>query len=151
MSNLQLNKPIIPCLWCKDNALDKVKYYCSIFPNSKILIEHPVIINFELNGNRFQALNGGNEFEYNESISFNITCQDQAEVDHYWNRFVNDGGKPLDCTWCQDKYGMRWQIVPERLYEFIRDPDPVKVEKVMRAIMKMQKIIITDIEAAYNS
>jgi predicted 3-demethylubiquinone-9 3-methyltransferase (glyoxalase superfamily) len=142
---------LIPCLWCKDNALEKAQYYCSIFPNSKITSQHPVMVSFELNGNKFQALNGGVDFQYNESISFTIPCQDQAEVDHYWDTFIVDGGKAQDCAWCQDKYGMRWQIVPKRLGELMMDPDREKAGKVMQAMIKMQKIIVTDLEAAYNS
>lgn len=146
-----MNTTIIPCLWCKDDALAKAQYYCNIFPNSKILSEHPVMVTFQLNGNKFQALNGGVNFQYNESISFTIPCEDQAEVDHYWNTFIADGGKAQDCAWCQDKWGMRWQIVPSRLGELMMDPDREKAGKVMQAMMKMQKIIVADLEVAYNS
>jgi predicted 3-demethylubiquinone-9 3-methyltransferase (glyoxalase superfamily) len=148
---MSTTNPITPCLWCKDNAQEKAKYYCAIFPNSKILSEHPVMVTFELNGNRFQALNGGVDFAYNESISFTIDCKDQDEVDHYWDTFIADGGKAQDCAWCQDKYGMRWQIVPKRLGELMMDSDREKAGKVMQAMMKMQKIIVSDLEAAYNS
>ncbi len=141
---------ITPCLWCKDDAMTKAEYYCSVFPNSKILSEHPAMVLFELNGTKFQALNGGIDFAYNESISFTISCEDQAEVDHYWNTFINDGGKAQDCAWCQDKWGMRWQIVPKRLAELMMDKDRVKAGNVMQAMMKMQKIIIADLESAYN-
>jgi predicted 3-demethylubiquinone-9 3-methyltransferase (glyoxalase superfamily) len=150
MSNTTQN-PIIPCLWCKDDALAKAEYYCNIFPNSKILGQHPAMVTFELNGNKFQALNGGVDFPYNESISFTIMCQNQTEVDHYWDTFITDGGKAQDCSWCQDKWGMRWQIVPKRLGELMMDPDPIKAAKVMQAMMKMQKIIVADLEMAYNS
>ncbi len=143
--------PIIPCLWCKYNALQKAQYYCSIFPNSKITSQHPVIVTFELNGNKFQALNGGVDFQYNESVSFTISCKAQVEVDYYWNIFIADGGKAQDCSWCQDKYGMRWQIVPLRLPELMMDKDPIKAGRVMQAMMKMQKIIVADLEEAYNS
>jgi predicted 3-demethylubiquinone-9 3-methyltransferase (glyoxalase superfamily) len=142
---------ITPCLWCTNNALEKAQYYCSIFPNSKILSQHPAIISFELDGNPFQALNGGVDFPYNESISFTISCKDQKEVDYYWDTFINDGGKAQDCAWCQDKYGMRWQIVPVRLVELMMDNDRTKSGKVMQAMMKMQKIIIADLEIAFNS
>jgi predicted 3-demethylubiquinone-9 3-methyltransferase (glyoxalase superfamily) len=144
------NKTITPCLWCADNALEKAEYYCSIFPNSKIIAKHPAMVTFELNGNKFQALNGGVDFEYNESVSFTIPCSDQKEVDYYWDTFINDGGKAQDCSWCQDKYGMRWQIVPKQLGEFMMDTDPVKAGRVMQAMMKMQKIIIADLENAFN-
>jgi predicted 3-demethylubiquinone-9 3-methyltransferase (glyoxalase superfamily) len=143
--------PITPCLWCKDDALAKAQYYCNIFPNSKILSQHPVMVTFELNGNKFQALNGGINFDYNESISFTIPCEDQTEVDHYWDIFIADGGKAQNCSWCQDKWGMRWQIVPKQLSELMMDPDREKAGKVMQAMMKMQKIIVADLEAAFNS
>jgi len=149
MSNNQ-NSYITPCLWCKDNALEKAEYYCSIFPNSKILSKHPAIVLFELNGFTFQALNGGKDFQYNESISFTIDCKDQNEVDHYWDKFISDGGEAMDCAWCQDKYGMRWQIVPRRLPELMMDTDPEKSGRVMQAMLKMKKIIVADLESAYN-
>ncbi len=151
MTNVQNPKLITPCLFCKDNALQKAEYYCSVFPNSKIVSKHPAIVSFELDGNKFQSLNGGVDFAYNESISFTIPCKDQGEVDHYWNTFINDGGQAMDCAWLKDKYGMRWQIVPNRLGELMMDNDPIKAGKVMQAMMKMQKIIVADLEAAYNS
>jgi predicted 3-demethylubiquinone-9 3-methyltransferase (glyoxalase superfamily) len=146
-----MSKQIYPCLWCKENALEKANYYCSIFPNSKILSQTHVVVGFEVNGTKFNALNGGVDFSYNESISFVIECENQAEVDYYWNTFVNDGGMAQDCAWCQDKYGMKWQIVPKRLMELMMDSDHEKASKVMQAMMKMQKIIIADLEQAYNS
>jgi predicted 3-demethylubiquinone-9 3-methyltransferase (glyoxalase superfamily) len=145
------NNSITPCLWCKDNALEKAQYYCSVFPNSKILSQYPAMVAFELNGNKFQALNGGIDFAYNESISWTIDCADQEEVDYYWDKFIADGGKAMDCSWLQDKYGMRWQIVPKQLRELMMDPDREKAGKVMQAMMKMQKIIVADLEKAYNS
>jgi predicted 3-demethylubiquinone-9 3-methyltransferase (glyoxalase superfamily) len=151
MPNPTTTNLITPCLWCKDNALEKAKYYCSIFPNSKILGQHPAMVTFELNGNKFHALNGGVDFDYNESISFTIPCDNQAEVDHYWDTFIADGGKAQDCSWCQDKYGMRWQIVPNKLTELMMDENPEKAGKVMQSMMKMQKIIIANLETAYNS
>lgn len=143
---------IVPCLWCNDNALEKAQYYCSVFtaPYSRILSTNPIMTTFELNGNKFMALNGQVDFEYNNTISFTITCKDQEEVDHYWNTFINDGGSAMDCAWCKDKYGMRWQIVPQRLVELMTDTDPAKASRVMQAMMKMQKIIIIDLETAYN-
>jgi predicted 3-demethylubiquinone-9 3-methyltransferase (glyoxalase superfamily) len=146
-----MKNSITPCLWCKDGALEKAEYYCSIFPNSKIVSKHPAVVAFELNGNLFQALNGGVDFEYNESISFTIDCADQKEVDYYWDRFISDGGSAMDCSWLKDKYGLRWQIVPSILPKLMMDSDPQKAAKVMEAMMKMQKIIVADLEQAYNS
>jgi predicted 3-demethylubiquinone-9 3-methyltransferase (glyoxalase superfamily) len=151
MPNSITPNTITPCLWCKDDAKEKAEYYCSIFPNSKILAQHPSMTVFEINGNKFQALNGGVDFDYNNTISFTIPCENQTEVDHYWDTFIKDGGEAMDCSWCKDKYGLRWQIVPKQLGEFMMDSDPIRAGKVMKAMMKMQKIIIADIEAAYNS
>jgi predicted 3-demethylubiquinone-9 3-methyltransferase (glyoxalase superfamily) len=145
-----MNTTITACLWCKDNAKEKAEYYCSVFPNSKITGSHPLMYTFELNGNKFQALNGGVEFDYNNTISFTIPCQNQQEVDHYWDTFINDGGQAMDCAWCKDKYGMRWQIVPKQLGELMMDNDKEKAGRVMTAMMKMQKIIIADLEVAYK-
>jgi predicted 3-demethylubiquinone-9 3-methyltransferase (glyoxalase superfamily) len=145
-----MSTKITPCLWCKDNALEKAEYYCSIFPNSKILSKMPVMVALELEGVKFQALNGGVDFEYNESISYVIDCKDQAEVDYYWDKFIADGGEAMDCAWVKDKYGMRWQVVPKQLSELMMDADPAKSARVMQAMMKMQKIIVADLEAAYN-
>jgi predicted 3-demethylubiquinone-9 3-methyltransferase (glyoxalase superfamily) len=94
--------------------------------------------------------NGGVDFTYNESISFTINCKDQKEVDHYWDTFISDGGKAHVCGWCQDKYGMWWQVVPSRYVELVMDSDSVKSGRVMQAILKMQKIVIADLETAYN-
>jgi predicted 3-demethylubiquinone-9 3-methyltransferase (glyoxalase superfamily) len=147
---MQTSKYLTPCLWCKDNALEKANYYCSIFPNSKITSQSTVMVSFELDGNKFMALNGGIDFAYNESISYMIDCKDQNEVDYYWDIFIKDGGKAQDCSWCQDKYGMRWQVVPRQLMQLMSDPDRNKANRVMQAMLKMQKIIIADLENAYN-
>lgn len=146
-----MNNKLTPCLWCNNNALEKAEYYCSIFPNSKILSQHQVVVVFELNGMKFQAINGGMDFAYNESISWVIDCQDQSEVDHYWDTFVKDGGKESQCGWCKDKYGMSWQVVPKQLGELMMDEDRQKAGKVMESMMKMHKIIVADLQAAYNS
>jgi predicted 3-demethylubiquinone-9 3-methyltransferase (glyoxalase superfamily) len=145
------NNLITPCLWCKNDAVEKAEYYCSVFPNSRMVATHPAMCTFLLNGNKFQTLNGGVGFEYNNTISFTIPCENQEEVDHYWDTFINDGGQAMDCAWCQDKYGMRWQIVPKQLGQMMMDDDREKASKVMQAMMKMQKIIIADLEVAYNS
>jgi predicted 3-demethylubiquinone-9 3-methyltransferase (glyoxalase superfamily) len=146
---MNITNTITPCLWCNDNAEEKAKYYCSVFPNSKIISEHRFMYVMELNGNRFQVLNGGVDFEYNNSVSFTIPCKDQEEVDHYWNTFINDGGSELECSWCIDKYGVRWQIVPTILSEGIMHPDKEVASRVMAAMLKMRKIIVADIEAAF--
>jgi predicted 3-demethylubiquinone-9 3-methyltransferase (glyoxalase superfamily) len=139
------------CLWCNADAEEKANYYCSVFKDSRITNSIPgVTTSFELRGNKFMALNGGVDFEYNNSISLVIDCKDQEEVDYYWNRFIGDGGEAMDCSWCKDKYGLRWQIVPTKLTELMLDKDPNKAQKVMQAMLKMQKIIIKDLEEAYN-
>ena len=151
MPNSIKTYPITPCLWCNDNALEKAQFYCSVFIDSRIISQHLVVVVFELNGTKFQALNGGVDFDYNESISWSISCQNQEEVDYYWEKLIQGGGKEMDCAWLQDKFGMRWQVVPTRLGELMMDPDKTKASKVMQAMRKMQKIVIKDLEAAYNS
>ena len=139
---------ITPFLWFNDNAEEAVDYYCSVFPNAVkrggLPGEEgkPLTVAFELEGLQFTALNGGPHFTFNESVSFVVKCKDQAEIDHYWNRFVGDGGKASDCGWCKDKFGLSWQIVPQDVFHLLKHP------AAMQAMMKMQKFVIADLEAA---
>jgi predicted 3-demethylubiquinone-9 3-methyltransferase (glyoxalase superfamily) len=101
-----------------------------------------------LNGSRFVALNGGPEFTFNESISFQVPCQDQAEVDHYWNALTDDGGEESMCGWLKDKFGLSWQVVPAQLEELLSSLDSAQAERVTHALFQMKKIVIADLEAA---
>jgi len=156
-----MSNPIAPCLWFPGNAEEAANYYVSVFKNSRILHidrfsdvgpdpDAPVVfMEFELNGQPFQAINGGSEFPFTEAVSFSIECENQEEVDHYWNTLV-DGGEESQCGWLKDRYGVSWQIVPKQLNEYLRDDDRVRAGQVMRKMLQQQKIVIAELDAAYN-
>lgn len=135
-----------PCLWFDGQARAAADFYCTIFPNSKILNDSGMVVNFELNHQFFMGLNGGDNFKFNEAVSFVIPCKDQAEIDHYWNKLIADGGKEGKCGWCKDKFGLSWQVVPTILGELMSHPE--KGQRVAQAFMKMKKF---DIEALQNA
>jgi predicted 3-demethylubiquinone-9 3-methyltransferase (glyoxalase superfamily) len=154
--------PIAPCLWFVGNAEEAVNYYVSVFKGARVLhvdrysdvgpdpAAPVVFIEFELNGQPFQAINGGPEFTFfTEAISLSIACADQAEVDYYWNA-LTEGGEPSQCGWLKDRYGVSWQVVPRRLFELLRDPDREKAGRVMRRMLQMSKIDVAELEAAYD-
>ena len=156
--------PIVPCLWFNRNAEEAVNFYMSVFKNSKINsiaytvddehlpLGHALFIEFELNGNEFQALNGGIDgdgFQYTHAISMSINCKDQKEIDYYWDKLIQ-GGKPEQCGWLQDKYGMYWQIAPESALKMWTDPDKTKVARMAQAMYKMVKLDIAELENAFN-
>jgi predicted 3-demethylubiquinone-9 3-methyltransferase (glyoxalase superfamily) len=147
------------CLWFDTRAEEAAKFYTSIFPDSSLgkVTPYPggteragqtMTVDFILNGSRFVALNGGPEFTFNESISFQVPCQDQAEVDHYWTALTDDGGEESMCGWLKDKFGLSWQVVPAQLEELISTLDSGQAERVTHALFQMKKIVIADLEAA---
>jgi len=152
---------IAPCLWFPGNAVEAVDYYLSIFKNARVLHvdrysdvgpdpEAPVVfMEFELNGQPFQAINAADVFPFTEAVSFSIECENQKEVDHYWNALV-DGGEESQCGWLKDRYGVSWQIVPKQLNEYLRDDDRIRAGQVMRKMLQQQKIVIAELDAAYN-
>lgn len=137
-----MKNPIYPCLWFATEAKEAAQYYCGIFKNSRIIDESPIVVTFELNGNKFMALNGGTEFTFNESVSFVVSCDNQDEIDHYWYRLTENGGEESMCGWLKDKYGVSWQIVPSNLDQLLRDPE--RAERVMKVVLQMRKL---DMEA----
>lgn len=151
---------ITPCLWFNLNAEEAVNFYLETFPNSRILTISrygegaPVpagtvlTIDFELNGLRLQALNGGPDFPFTEAISLVTHVDGQDEVDRLWNAITSHGGTESQCGWAKDRFGLSWQIVPTRLIELMSDPDAVKASRVMGAMFQMKKIVIADLEAA---
>jgi predicted 3-demethylubiquinone-9 3-methyltransferase (glyoxalase superfamily) len=143
-------KKITPFLWFDTQAEEAMNFYCSIFKNSKILGVSSSSVSFELEGQEFIGFNAGPEFKFNESISFFVNCKDQAEVDYFWNALTADGGEESMCGWLKDKYGLSWQIVPKQLGELMGDSDPEKSTRVREAMLKMQKIIVADLQKAYN-
>ena len=153
---------ISPCLWFDGQAEDAVKFYVSIFPNSSVGAitrfgktgpgpEGQVLtINFQLDGAPFMALNGGPEFKFTEAISLVVNCETQEEVDNFWNKLL-EGGKEVECGWLKDKFGLSWQIVPVALMEMLRDPDPEKSDRVMKALLQMKKLDIATAQKAYRN
>lgn len=152
---------ITPCLWFDNQAEEAAQFYTSIFKNSKIktisryTAEGPgpegsaMVVVFELDGQEFQALNGGPEFKFSEAISFTVDCKTQEEVDYFWEK-LSAGGEEGPCGWLKDKYGLSWQIVPSILGEMMTDSDPEKARRVAQAIFKMSKLDIPTLQQAYN-
>ncbi len=150
---------IIPCLWFDTLAEDAARFYVSVFRNSKITaLSHygeggpmpkgtVLTVAFELDGRPFTALNGGPMYQFSEAISFQVGCQAQDDVDHYWSR-LGDGGQEGPCGWLKDRFGLSWQIVPEALPRLLGHPDPAKAQRVLQAMMKMGKLDIAALEAA---
>jgi predicted 3-demethylubiquinone-9 3-methyltransferase (glyoxalase superfamily) len=148
-----------PCLWFDTEGEEAAKLYTSIFPNSRIThVSHygdarprpagtVLTVEFELEGQSFIALNGGPNFKFNEAISFQVGCEDQAEVDRYWEA-LGEGGEHGPCGWLKDRFGVSWQIVPRRLPELLEDPDREKAQRVMAAMLKMGKLEIDELERA---
>ena len=150
---------ITPCLWFDTEGEAAAMFYTSVFPNSKIVDvarygsagprpEGTVMtVSFELDGQNFVALNGGPDFTFNEAISFQVSCENQDEVDAYWGK-LSEGGEEGPCGWLKDKYGVSWQIIPTALPELLGDPDAEKSQRVMQAMLKMKKIEIDELEQA---
>jgi predicted 3-demethylubiquinone-9 3-methyltransferase (glyoxalase superfamily) len=152
---------ITPFLWFDHQAEEAANFYVSVFKNSQIgaITRYGdagpgpkgsvMTIDFELDGQRFIALNGGPHFKFTEAISFSIECHTQDEVDHYWSK-LTAGGQEVQCGWVKDKYGLSWQVNPIALGRMLSDPDPQKAKRAMEAMLKMKKIVIADLERAYN-
>jgi predicted 3-demethylubiquinone-9 3-methyltransferase (glyoxalase superfamily) len=142
----------------KKDGLKAIEMYTSLIKNSEIShsmmmpgTEQLLHASFTLDGQSFMAMDGGDYFNFSEGVSIFINCDNQEEVDSYWEKLTADGGEPSQCGWLKDKYGVSWQIIPSRLGELMGDPDPVKSQKVMQCMLKMNKIIIKDLEDAYKS
>ncbi|NOT36640.1 MAG: VOC family protein [Saprospiraceae bacterium] len=134
-----MKESIYPCLWFDGKSHEAADYYCSIFPDSRILNKTPMVCVFELGGRKMMHLNGGPEFTFNESISFVISCESQEEIDYYWSALTSNG-REGKCGWLTDKYGVSWQVVPSILGGLMSDPE--KAPKVMYAFMQMKKFDI---------
>ncbi len=140
-----MTNKIFPCLWFDGKAKEATDYYCSVFKQSKIVSENPMVVIFEINETKFMALNGGPQYKFSPANSYVITCDTQAEIDHYWEK-LGEGGKYSKCGWLDDKFGVSWQIVPTVLGELMSNPE--KSQKVMQAFMQMTKF---DIEKLKNA
>jgi len=155
-------KPIIPNLWFDGNAEQAAEYYVSVFPNSRIVSKanyteagpgEPgtlMVVEWEIDGQRFAGINGGPEFSFSEAVSFQITCADQDEIDHYWSR-LTDGGSEGPCGWCKDRYGLSWQVVPEGMEELLAAPDSGRAARAMQAMFGMKKLDIEGLRRAADS
>ena len=157
---------ITPCLWYDTEAEEAAKLYVSVFKNSRIIrIErYPeagqevhgkpagsvMVVVFSLDGQEFTALNGGPQFKFDEAISFQIPCENQQDIDHYWSALTSGGGEEGPCGWLKDKFGLSWQVAPIRLQEMLSDPDPAKRNRVMTQMLKMKKLDIAPLERAFN-
>ncbi len=154
-------KNITPFLWFNDNAEDAVAFYTGIFPDSRIThtsyydeagpgrTGSVLTIGFKLNGNEMTAMNGGPAFQFNEAISLVVSCDDQNEIDYYWDNLL-EGGTSMACGWLKDRYGVAWQIVPNRFFKLITSDDRARNSRVMAAMNTMVKFDIDALEAAYN-
>jgi predicted 3-demethylubiquinone-9 3-methyltransferase (glyoxalase superfamily) len=159
---------ITPFLWFDGQAEDAVKFYTSIFKDSKIgrilrygeetakvsesgqPVGSVLTIEFEIEGQKFVALNGGPQFKFNESISFVINCKTQEEVDYFWEKLTANGGEESACGWLRDKFGLSWQVTPTVLVDMLHEKDAAKAERVMHAMLQMKKIDIKTLKDAYE-
>ena len=158
---------ISPCLWFDDQAEEAARFYVGIFDNSRIVsvtrynkagfeihgrpAGSVMTVEFELDGQSFTALNGGPVFKFNEAVSLQILCEDQAEIDYYWGR-LTAGGDPAaqQCGWLKDKFGLSWQVVPRGMAQMLEDPSSPQAERAMQAILGMKKIDVEELHRAYR-
>jgi predicted 3-demethylubiquinone-9 3-methyltransferase (glyoxalase superfamily) len=156
--------PLYPCLWFDGKAEEAATFYTELLPDSHIdrLFRSPadtpsgpagmvLVVDFTLAGQRFQGLNGGPDFRFNEAVSFVIECDDQAEVDRLWDALTANGGEPGPCGWLKDRFGLSWQIVPRELNELMEDPDPERARRATEAMLKMGKIEVEDLRKAADA
>jgi predicted 3-demethylubiquinone-9 3-methyltransferase (glyoxalase superfamily) len=145
-----IRQKITPFLWFDHQAKEAAEFYCSIFKNSKVTQVSPMVVTFELAGQKFMALNGGPQFKFTEAVSLFVDCDSQEEVDTLWSKLTANGGEESMCGWLKDKYGLSWQIIPNTLVALMSDQDQDKSQRVMQAIMKMKKIDIQTLQDAYD-
>jgi predicted 3-demethylubiquinone-9 3-methyltransferase (glyoxalase superfamily) len=159
---MTLHTTISPCLWFDDDLEAAAAFYTGIFPRSSIGrmsrwteagpgVPGTVLAGeFTLDGLVFHGINGGPEFRFTEAVSFQVTCRDQAEVDYYWDSLC-DGGEESVCGWLRDRFGLSWQVVPQRLLELVSDPDPARAKAATEAMLRMRRIVVADLEAAADA
>ena len=155
---------LFPCLWFDGKAEEAATFYTSLLPDSRVdkswrsPADTPsgpagmvLTVDFTLNGQQFQGLNGGPDFSFNEAVSFVIECEDQAEVDRLWAALTANGGEPGPCGWLKDRFGLSWQIVPRQLNELVEDADPERARRAMEAMLKMGKIDVAELQRAADA
>jgi predicted 3-demethylubiquinone-9 3-methyltransferase (glyoxalase superfamily) len=153
---------ITPNLWFDTQGEEAANFYCSIFPNSRIVTvsRYPegspgpagevMTVEYELDGQRFVHINGGPQFTFSEAVSFQINCTDQAETDYYWEK-LTDGGEESQCGWLKDRYGFSWQVVPAGMDELFSDPDPARAQRAMQAMLQMRKLDVAEMLRAADA
>ncbi|NED99590.1 VOC family protein [Phytoactinopolyspora halotolerans] len=156
-----MSQKITPCLWFEDNAEEALEFYTSIFDDARVTSVSRygeggpftagtlLMGTLELAGQQFMVLNGGPHDAFNDAVSFYIECETQEEVDRYWDALLAGGGQPTQCGWLKDKFGVSWQVIPEALRRYMNDPDQEKAQRVMEAMLKMVKIDVPTLDAAY--
>ena len=151
---------ITPSLWFDTQAEEAATFYVSLFEDAKVTdVQHlegtpsgdnVALVFFRLAGQDFTAINGGPQFPFTEAVSFSVSCPDQDEVDRLWSALTADGGEEGQCGWLKDRFGLSWQIIPDRMGELLSDPDPERAQRSMQAMLKMQKIDVQALEDAAN-
>lgn len=161
---MQIHQKLTPFIWYERGAEDAVAHYLKVFGADKGRVMHTqrwgenapgaagsvMLQQVELLGLQFTAFNGGPHFKLNEAFSITVACADQAEIDHLWSALPAGGGKPLECGWVKDAWGLCWQIIPAAWYDMINDPDPARVQRAFQAIWTMQKIDLAALQRAYD-
>jgi predicted 3-demethylubiquinone-9 3-methyltransferase (glyoxalase superfamily) len=153
---------ITSCLWFDTQGEDAANFYVSVFPNSRIVnvsrygeagprpAGSVMVVDFELDGRPFMALNGGPDFTFDEAVSFVIDCADQDEVDYYWTK-LGEGGEEGPCGWLKDRFGLSWQVTPAVFGELASDPNTAKAQAVIKAMLGMRKLVVAELQAAYDA
>jgi predicted 3-demethylubiquinone-9 3-methyltransferase (glyoxalase superfamily) len=155
-----MQRGIVPNLWFDTQAEEAAQFYCSIFPDARITnVTHyteagpgepgtVLTVDWEMNGQRFTGVNGGPQFTFDEAVSFLITCDDQEELDAYWDKLLEGGGEESQCGWLKDRYGLSWQVVSTGMEELFADPDPGRARRAMQAMLAMKKLDLAALQAA---
>lgn len=154
---------IVPCLWFDGDAEEAAAFYVTLLPDSRIdrVVRSPadnpsmkkggvLLVDFTLAGQSYTGLNGGPQYRFNEAVSFQVMCDDQAEVDRLWSAIEDNGGQPVACSWIKDRWGLAWQIVPRVMLEMLASEDGAAAERAMKAMMDMVKLDIAELERAYR-
>jgi predicted 3-demethylubiquinone-9 3-methyltransferase (glyoxalase superfamily) len=156
----QLKHQIVPNLWFDGNAEEAAAFYCDVFPGSRVVTVNnyteagpgepgtAMVVEWEINGQRFIGINGGPEFTFSEAVSFLVTCETQDEIDYYWDRLREGGGEEGPCGWLKDRFGLSWQVAPEGMDEMFADPDKSRATRAMQAMFGMTKLDIAALQAA---
>jgi predicted 3-demethylubiquinone-9 3-methyltransferase (glyoxalase superfamily) len=155
-----MQQKITPNLWFDTEAEEAADFYTSVFKDSRVVTKTHytegapreagmvMTVEWELNGQRFVGINGGPQFKFDEAVSFQINCEDQDEVDYYWEKLIEGGGSEGQCGWLKDKFGLSWQVVPTGMEEVFADPDPERAERAMKAMLQMSKLDVAELRRA---